>query len=60
MLRCMPYGGTTFKVISGNVVGHGEILDDDTYLKSVRIGVAADVHRGFIRNGSVVRITEVK
>ena len=60
MIRCMAYGGTAFKVVSGNVIGHGEILNGDTVLTKINIQVASNKERGFIRNGSVIRVTEVK
>ena len=59
-LRCMAYGGTSYKVLSGNVTGHGELFDSSTYLTGIGIRCAVRDDRGFIRNDSVIRVTEVK
>lgn len=59
-LRCMAYGGNSYKVISQNVIGHGELFDTSTYLTSFGIQSSVKADRGFLRNGSVIRVTEVK
>ena len=60
MLRCLNPATDKYKVMAKSVVGHGTILAEDTILKCVRIQVAVNASRGFIRNGSVIRVTEVK
>lgn len=59
-LRYINFEDGTPKVMSGNEFGHGEIQQGDTFLKKMNVQVAAVANRGFIRNGSVIRVTEVK
>lgn len=59
-LRYINFADGTPKVMSGNECGHGEIQQGDTFLKKINVQVAVATNRGFIRNGSVIRVTEVK
>ena len=59
-MRCQSYGSSAYTVSANSVVGHGEILNGDTKVKKIGIQVAVNTNRGFIRNGSVIRVTEVK
>ena len=59
-LRYINFVDGTPNVISGNEFGHGEMQQGDTFLKKMNVQVAAVANRGFIRNGSVIRVTEVK
>ncbi len=59
-LRCFNFSDNNPRVMSGITFGHGEIQQGDTYLKKINIQVAAVTNRGFIRNGSVIRVSEVK
>ena len=59
-LRYISYGSTSYSVKSDNILGYGEILNPNTKISSLRTSDASSPNRGWIRNGSVIRITEVK
>ena len=59
-LRYMKYGTTSFSVFTQTVNGHGAIKEPDTNIDAIQIQVAANTEGGFIRNGAVIRVTEVK
>lgn len=59
-IRYISYGSTSYSVKSDNVLGYGEILNPNTKITSLRTSDASSPNRGWIRNGSVIRITEVK
>lgn len=58
-IRYIKNASSDYTVSSCQVFGHGEI-SADTGITELCIQVAADSNRGFIRNGSVIRVTEVK
>ncbi len=59
-LRATGYSDQKTRVISQSILGHGTAQSLDTLLTKVNIQVAVDYARGCIRNGSVIRVTEVK
>lgn len=59
-LRYMKYGTASFSVFTQTVNGHGAIKEPDTNIDAIQIQVAANTEGGFIRNGAVIRVTEVK
>lgn len=60
-LRCVNYLNTTqTKVMANRVIGYGNSPVENNYINMVRIQVAARDTFGCIRNGSVLRVTEVK
>lgn len=59
-LRYTNQGASSYGVSSQNVFGYGEIKEDDTFITKVNIQVGGNVNNGVIRNGSVIRISEVK
>ena len=62
LLRCLPYGTASYihypKNNAINSFGFGSVLEDNTVLKHV--SVVALNGRGYLRNGTVIRVTEVK
>ena len=57
LLRYQGYGTNTYKNITDNSVGFGFILSENTKISSVS---SYAVKNGYIRNGSVICVTEVK
>lgn len=61
LLRYLPYESTTWKHVSGQTIGFGFVLSEDTRIKTIKFGrVWSQSNKGYVRNGTVVRITEVK
>ncbi len=58
LLRALPYGKTEYKHYSANTVGFGSIPEENTLLSTVC--VCAVNGNGFLRNGTVITVTEVK
>ncbi len=58
-LRCINQGGTTYTVTNIDTVGYGAILEPLTNLSSVSIQSLGNKSNGFIRNGTIIRISEV-
>lgn len=59
-LRYIKQGASSYTVASYNVFGYGEMKEDDTFITKVNIQVASKLNYGVIRNGSVIRVSEVK
>lgn len=57
-LRYIKEGETGYTVTNFNTVGFGDILTD-TKLSSVSIQSSGSKNNGFIRNGSIIRVSEV-
>ncbi len=58
LLRTLPYGKTEYKHYSANTVGFGSIPEENTLLNTVCVCAANG--NGFLRNGTVITVTEVK
>ncbi|MBO5408892.1 MAG: hypothetical protein J6A61_05815 [Clostridia bacterium] len=57
-LRYIKDGDTTYSIIDYDTVGYGDILTE-TELSSVAIQTASKETRGMIRNGTIIRVSEV-
>ena len=58
-MRCASYSGNTYTASSQMVIGYGD-MSENTFITGLSIRFAVKNDRGFIRNGSVIRVTEVK
>ena len=59
-LLYIPFGKIDYTAVGYNLLGHGTILGEGTSIKSTNIQVVGSSTKGMIRNGSVIRVTEVK
>ncbi|MBQ7951424.1 MAG: hypothetical protein IJ278_06850 [Clostridia bacterium] len=59
-LRYIKQNSTNYSISTHSVLGYGDILKADTKITEINIQVAAKLNYGVIRNGSVIRISEVK
>ncbi len=59
-VRYIKQDAANYSVSTHSVLSYGDIIKSDTKITKINIQVASNKNYGIIRNGSVVRISEVK